>query len=51
MTSQVIVGAMASAIALAVGLWLAEQLRDPYSDLRLGVAELLDNVKTERGKS
>lgn len=40
-----IIRAVAGAFALAAGLWLFEQLRDPISDVRLKVAELHDYWK------
>lgn len=36
-----------SGIALAGGLWLVEELRSPYSDLRLRLGAVLDQVKGE----
>ena len=33
------------AVAAMVGVWVALELRNPYSDLRLGLAEALDHLK------
>lgn len=45
--ARIVIGSAASALAIAAGLWLGEQLRDPYSDLRLWLAGIVDNVKGE----
>jgi hypothetical protein len=37
--------AVVTAAAAAVTFWLAGELRDPYSDLRLKLSEIVDRVK------
>lgn len=32
------------------GIWLAQELRDPYSDVRLRTAELVDRLQEVRGR-
>ena len=31
------------------GIWLAQELRDPYSDVRLQLAELVDRLPNLKG--